>query len=412
MEPKILETTTLRLPWVKDQMNAQGIEGVSSVMHRFVLMAVWLGLVAVAASNGKAVTLSAPARWLSHDGSHVFALLESGDLIRTDGSSVVGVAKAWSPDAPIKFAHGRLHGVTAQGELQVLEGGRVRSSTDAKLSLNAGVLPLPAGVIAVAANGDLLRLESSAERWKIVARAKLNVLRDARLSLVDLEGNADGAVAALVNPSIDRYRHAVLGDATEATSVVVLERHSLEVIHRYDLPAPYVFEDMTLRPVNIAAKDQLAVVRSGPNGGAALALIGLNAGKLELNVGPDFGQPNRWLNPLVGFGALYAIHTPHIGGVLTRYALGDGKLKASKQLEGLSSHRIGSRNLEGGAVIAPGVLIVPSQNHRQLQKIVCSSRCQIKSTYDLGAEYSSNLIVTNGAVVIASEDGKLHFWNL
>jgi hypothetical protein len=364
-----------------------------------------------AAPSGKTVTLNSQARWLTNDGARVFALLESGEVIRTDGSSIINVAKGWSKDAPIKFAHGRLHGINAQGELQVLEGNRIRSSSGAKLSLNAGVLPLPAGVIAVAANGDLLRLESSGEAWKIVERAKLNALRDARLSLVDLEGNGNGEVAALVGPSTDRYQHGVLGDAIEATSVLILERHSLEVIHRYDLPAPYVFEDMTVRPVKIGARDQLAVVRSGPNGGAALALLGLNAGKLESSLGPDFGQPNRWLNPLVGFGELYAIHTPHIGGVLTRYATSKGSLSASRQLEGLSSHSINSRNLEGGAVIAPGMLIVPNQKHNRLQKIVCASKCEIKAGYDLGAVYSSNLVVAGDHVVIGGEDRRLHFWN-
>jgi hypothetical protein len=364
-----------------------------------------------AASSSKTVTLNAQARWLTNDASRVFALLESGEVIRTDGSRISSVAKNWSPNAPIKFAHGRLHGINIQGELQVLEGNRIRSSSGAKLSLNAGVLPLPAGVIAVADNGDLLRLESSGEGWKIVERAKLNALRDARLSLVDLEGTGNGEVAALVGPSTDRYQHGVLGDAIEATSVVILERHSLEVIHRYDLPAQYVFEDMSLRPVRIGARDQLAVVRSGPNGGAALALLGLNAGKLELSLGPDFGQPNRWLNPLVGFGEVYAIHTPHIGGVLNRYAPSKGSLSASRQLEGLSSHSINSRNLEGGAVIAPGVLIVPNQKHNRLQKIVCASRCEIKAGDDLGAVYSSNLIVAGDNVVIGGEDRRLHFWN-
>jgi hypothetical protein len=364
-----------------------------------------------AASSGKTVMLNAQARWLTSDASRVFALLESGEVIRTEGSSITNVAKGWSKDAPIKFAHGRLHGINIQGELQVLEGDRIRSSVGAKLSLNSGVLPLPAGVIAVAANGDLLRLESSGETWKIVERAQLNALRDARLSLVDLEGTGNGEVAALVGPSTDRYKHGVLGDAIEATSIVILERHSLEVLHRYDLPAPYVFEDITVRPVRTGARDQLAVVQSGPNGGAALALLGLNAGKLELSVGPDFGQPNRWLNPLVGFGEVYAIHTPHIGGVLTRYAPSKGSLNASKQLEGLSSHSINSRNLESALVIAPGALIVPNQNHDALRQITCSSKCDIKSSYDLGAAYSSNLVVAGDAVVIGSEDRKLHFWN-
>jgi hypothetical protein len=117
------------------------------------------------------------------------------------------------------------------------------------------------------------------------------------------------------------------------------------------------------------------------------------------------------LNPLVGFGEVYAIHTPHIGGVLHRYVPSKGSLSARKQLEGLSSHGINSRNLESALVIAPGRLIVPNQNHNKLQNIAYSSKCEIKSSYDLGAAYSSNLVVTGDTVVIGSEDRKLHFWN-
>jgi hypothetical protein len=90
--------------------------------------------------------LNAQARWLTNDGARVFVPLESGEVIRSEGSSISSVA-------------------------------RIRSSIGAKLSLNSGVLPLPAGVIAVAANSDLLRLESSGETWKIVERAKLNAIR-------------------------------------------------------------------------------------------------------------------------------------------------------------------------------------------------------------------------------------------
>ena len=57
------------------------------------------------------------------------------------------------------------------------------------------------------------------------------------------------------------------------------------------------------------------------------------------------------------------------------------------------------------------MLIVPNQKHNGLQKIVCASKCEIKAGYDLGAAYSSNLVVAGDNVVIGGEDRKLHFWN-
>jgi hypothetical protein len=387
-------------------------------LSTLIIVVVAFATLSSATSSDKTLTLPNVASWLTFDGRSVFALLESGMVMRVKDSGLSGVAKDWSKDVPIQFAFGRLHGVSKNGELQVLEGNRVQSSLGAKLSILAGVLPLPAGVIAVAASGDIVRLESSSDRWSIVSRAKLNALKDGRLALADLEGDGDPEVLALVSPSTDRYQHGVLGDATEATAMVALERHSLKVLWRYDLPKPFVFEDIMLRPIKLGTRDQLVVVRSGPNGGAALAVLGLSAGKLDLIAGSDFGQPNRWLNPLVGYGEIYAVHTPHIGGILNRYSLQNGTLSNTlintlsnaAQLEGVSSHSIGSRNLESAMVIAPGKLIVPNQSHNQLNAITCLSSCTINQKFDLAARYSSNLVQAGNAVVVGTEDRKLHFW--
>jgi hypothetical protein len=384
-------------------------------MFRFYLSASLIALAATVASGNspaRTVNLPAPARWLTNDADHVYALLENGSVIRSNGMNSAIIATAWSANAPIRFAHGRLHGISQQGELLVLEGGRLRSSNGAKLSLQAGLLPLPAGVIAVTDNGDLVRLEANADSWQVVARATLKALPDARLTLADLEGDNDGEVVALVNANSERYQHGVLGDTLEATRVVALERHSLQVLWQYDLPAPFVFEDQSLRPVKLNARDQLAVVRSGPKGGAALTLLRLNANKLELIAGPEIGQANRWLNPIVGQGELYAIHTPHLGGVLHRYTLQDNSLQASKQLEGVSvsNHVIGSRNLETAMIFAAGRLIIPNQNQQRLQAINCTNRCEVSTKYDLNSAVSSNVLRTGNTVVVGSEDRKLHFW--
>jgi hypothetical protein len=139
-------------------LNALRICDVCLDMIRFYLSA---GLIALAAtvasgnSTARTVNLPAPARWLTDDANRVYALLENGSVMRSDGTNSTTIATAWSANAPIRFAHGRLHGISQQGELLVLEGGRLRSSNGAKLSLKAGLLPLPAGVIAVADNGDL-----------------------------------------------------------------------------------------------------------------------------------------------------------------------------------------------------------------------------------------------------------------
>ena len=125
----------------------------------------------------------------------------------------------------------------------------------------AALTVLPLAVIAVSANGHhLIRLEPDGRRssgdgsaWAEVARSAQPVLPDARPVLADLEGRGDGGhVAVLAGPDGRRYRHGVLGDAIEATRMLWLERHSLQLLRELVLPAPHVMEDIAPRPVAMA----------------------------------------------------------------------------------------------------------------------------------------------------------------
>jgi hypothetical protein len=272
------------------------------------------------------------------------------------------------------------------------------------------LLALPAGVIAVTESGDLVRLEARAARWDITARARVNALQDGRVTLADLEGDGDAEVVALLQPNAERYRHGVLGDTLEPTAVAVFERHSLEELWRFSVPEPFVFEDLMARPVRLGNRDRLVVVRAGPNGGAALGLLSLTGGGLQLTTSPDFRQPNRWLNPVVASDRLYAVVTPHIGGVLTRYAIQNNTLTPESLHPGVSNHAIGSRNLEPGLVTRNGNLILPSQDHQDILQLECAKTCAVKTKTRLGGRYSSNLIrFDDRTVVIGDESKRLHF---
>lgn len=375
----------------------------------------WFMFVLIAGCGAQALgqeTLQLPstARWLGASPTQVWALLDNGEVYSLQ-PQLRRAAQAWSPQSPIQYAHGRLHGVSRGGELVTLEDNQLYQSQGAKLSLNAGVLGLPAGVIAVGKTGDLLRLEQSGRGWQITARAAVKALPDTTPVLADLEGDGDPEVVALLGPS-NRYPHGVLGDALEATGIAAFERHSLEVLWRLDLSAPFVFEDIALRLIRQSGREMLVTVRSGPQGGAALALVDLSNQKLRLNLGPDFGIPNRWLNPLVGSGELYAIHTPHIGGVLYRYQIQGIALQAARLQEGLSSHKIGSRNVGPAAVVKPGHLIVPTQDHRALLHMDCNRSCQTLERLELAGEYSSNLMLFKNQVLMGDSSGRVYFWSL
>lgn len=366
-----------------------------------------MGFFAGAAQNKQVLTLPATANWLTTDGARVYALLENNQVLQIEKSSQTFLGKDWSSLAPIIYAHGRLHGISTKGELLVYQNKQFSSSQLAKLSTKSGVLSLPAGVIAVNESGDIVRLEPNGKSWEIIARAALNALTDQVLGFADLEGDNDREVVALVGANSSRYQHGILGDRTEATSIVALERHSLKILWRYDLAASYVFEDIQLRTFKLGSQEELVTVRAGIDGGAALAMLGLYSGKLELRTGAALGVANRWLNPIVGASDIFAIHTPHIGGILFKY--NPKTLNSTRQLSDLSNHAIGSRNLEPSMVLASGELILPSQNHQIMKTVICDSQCRVVRTYDLGAAFSSNIIVVGQNKVIAANN-KLHLW--
>ena len=291
---------------------------------------------------------------------------------------------------PIATGHGRIAARTADGGLWVWEGtdrgDRARSSPSlptANLSVHAGLLILPLAVLAVVTDSArpadtlshrLARFEPDlGGRWREVARSTDAVLPDARPVQVDLDGSGDGGhIAVLAGPDGSRYGHGVLGDAIEATRVLWLERHGLDVLRELSLPTPHVFEDIAARPVGLPGAQRgrgLLTVRSGPDGGQ-LALVTADSARprgLRLAaLGDTVGGYHRWLAPTTDGCHLAAVHTPHIGGVLHVYQFESGRLTRRRLQGDVSTHRIGTREIDLAAWLQ-GLLILPTQDGRQLR---------------------------------------------
>jgi hypothetical protein len=286
------------------------------------------------------------------------------------------LASGLDPATPVATGHGRIAARTGEGALWVLEGtqgpGPVAQAPG--LAPHAGLLVLPLAVLGVAADGHrLLRFERTANgAWQVVARSAEPVLPDARPLLADLDGRGDGGhVVVLAGPDAQRYRHGVLGDATEATRLLWLERHDLQVLRALALPPPHVFEDIAPRPVARAgaAGVSLLTVRAGPDGGQ-LALVGADparAAALRLQaLGEPVGGFHRWLAPTSDGQHWAAVHTPHIGGVLHVYHLDGPALRHRRLTADVSTHAIGSRETDLAVWLA-GRLLLPSQDGRRLR---------------------------------------------
>jgi len=291
------------------------------------------------------------------------------------GAAPRRLASGLDPATPVAADHGRIAARTADGALWVLEGtqgpGQVAQAPG--LAPHAGLLVLPLAVLGVAADGhQLLRFErTAAGAWQVVARSAEPVLPDARPLQADLDGRGDGGhVVVLAGPDAQRYRHGVLGDATEATRLLWLERHDLQVLRALELPPPHVFEDIAPRPVARAgaAGVSLLTVRLGPDGGQ-LALVGADPARataLRLEaLGEPVGGFHRWLAPSTDGHHWAAVHTPHIGGVLHVYQ-SEGTAPRRRRLRAdVSTHAIGSRETDLAVWLA-GRLLLPSQDGRWL----------------------------------------------
>ncbi len=335
-----------------------------------------------------------------HAGADLHAISASGVLWRRAGAAWERIGEGLDPAAPISQDHGRIVGRGRHGGLWVFSGGRVRESSAPLLAPNAGFAQLAFGVIAVArvdeTKGALVRLEESAKGWVETARCAEPVLPDARPLQVDLDASpaqaGNGHIVVLGGPDGERYAHGVLGDAIEATRVLYLERHDLSLLRALSIAAPHVVEDITLRPLAWNGGTALLTMRAGPQG-AGLVVIGADRGRRDalavLAAGEPIGTRNRWLAASTDGRRIIAVHTPHIGGVLHAYRADGAVLRAERIRDGVSTHGLGSRELDL-AVWAGGSLLLPSQDRRTLLRL------------DIGPGWRETGAVTLPAAIVAA----------
>ena len=179
-----------------------------------------------------------------------------------------------------------------------------------------------------------------------------------------------------------RYRHAVLGDATEAGALAV--RTASNETLRLVLPESAVFEDRYPRLADLDGDGSVEVVtiRASLRQGAAVTVYGLRGGELVERASTDFiGRAHRWLN-IAGIAdfdgrpglEIAFVRTPHIGGTLFFYEYREGMLIQIGAMEDFSNHVIGSPELRLSAIAdvnsdGKADLALPSHNRRMLRLI-------------------------------------------
>lgn len=163
--------------------------------------------------------------------------------------------------------------------------------------------------------------------------------------------DGDGRVVTIAGAT-DRYDHGVLGDELEGGAVVEAARDGARLgLRRVTAPAGLVIEGHAPIWADVdddGRRDVVVVLSDDEDGGRPAALTG---GRWR--VGPGIGQGRRWRHAIaVGpFGPggeveLVAGRTPHLAGGLEFLRLGDDGWRVTAALEGLTSHELGSRNLD------------------------------------------------------------------
>lgn len=343
--------------------------------------------------------------------SGLLAVGASGALwaLSPGGAPAVRLAAGLDPFTPLASGHGRIAARHADGGLWLWEGGQVHRGLRNTLAPRAGLLVLALAVIGVGAgHHHLLRLEPDARTvWTVVARSTEPVLPDARPLQVDLEARGDGGhVVVLAGPDVQRVTHGVLGDSVEATRLLWLERHSLAPLRALVLPAPHVFEDIAPRPVLIGNSMALLTVRSGPQG-AQLGLVSASATQQQclewVALGDALGTANRWMAPTTDGTRLLAVHTPHIGGVLHVYRVDGQRLTGRPVARNVSTHRIGSRELDLAVWLGPR-LVLPDQSGLSLRVLDASNSWAARASVPLPGRVAMTALLPGGRSVAALLD--------
>lgn len=200
----------------------------------------------------------------------------------------------------------------------------------------------------ILSNGDV---EIIGETGELISSLPVNALPDARLLIDENE-----RILLLTDPT-NRYNHGVLGDNLEAASITLIETlPKVRVSSKISLPQNEVVEGIAPIWVDLTGNGQreIVVTISDLNLGAGIVVFSETGERLA--EGSKMGQPYRWRHQIAAAEfltgeepELAVVRTPHIGGVIEFYRLEEGNLNLVAELPGVTSHVMGSRNLDMSA---------------------------------------------------------------
>ena len=262
----------------------------------------------------------------------------------------------------------------------------------------------------------------------VVARLPVKAQPDARLVM-----NRVGQIALYANATDQRYVHGIMGDCLEGATLLILEVRAsqIRILARVDLPGDDVYEGIAPFWADIDGDGREDLVTTVANGslGARLRAYLWDGSQIRQQVdGPAAGQRHRWRHQLTAgpFGPngeieIVDVLTPHIGGALEFYRFDGASLHIAARLNRVTSHRIGSRNLDQTAAgdfngdDRPEVLVMDLSRRHVVAVQHHADGAEEVWRLDAGHEITSNfspveLLENRLALAVGTADGRLRVW--
>lgn len=240
------------------------------------------------------------------------------------------------------------------------------------------------GSVKVRAAGQYYRL-TMADGRPVLQRTSAPVMAPRPKDAIPHSRVATGAndiAQAWLAGATGRYAHGVLGDEIEASKLQVRTRQGKQVV--FTLREDSVFEDLVPRLTDIDGdgRDEILLVRSHVDAGAAVMLLGLRGDRIvRLAESQAIGLSHRWLNPIGaadfdgdGRIEIAVVETPHLGGQLVLYDIQGSRLREVGRYAGFSTHVIGSTTLDMFALLDVNDddvvdIVLPDQTRRKLHAV-------------------------------------------
>jgi hypothetical protein len=268
-------------------------------------------------------------------------------------------------------------------------------------------------------NGDLVFWEGGKE----TARLEVNALPDGRLIM---DGN--GNIVLLSDPT-GRYDHGVLGDELEAESVTLVTIDPApHILKKISAGESAVFEGIAPIWVDFKGDGEREIILTQSDRKIGARLVVYNRSGEQLATGPAIGLGYRWRNQLgaaptgiEGELEVVDVRTPHLTGVVEFFRWERDRLVLSGEIEGYTSHVIGSRNLDLGMLgdfDGEGNIeaLLPNQERSELGAVRRSPEgAWVVWKVPVGGVVSTNLAAATleeGGIVVGvgRQDGVLRIW--